>query len=71
MLPMFFDFLLPRNKEYFDGDHFEDVDFQDDVEETVKATSADTSKMTSRVKYGLVLVVILGDVFHNFCDMKS
>ena len=65
MLPMLFDFLFPRNSDHFEGDGCDEVDFQEDLE-GAKA-EADT-KTTRKINKGLVLSIILGDAFHNFCD---
>ena len=66
MLPMLFNLLFSQNKDHFDGDICEVERFQDDEEGVTK--TAPGVKLTSKVKYDLILSIILGDGFHNFCD---
>ena len=73
MIPMLFDFILPRNKEmHFDGDECGEEKFQDDVEEAAGTKTIDLAvtvvKPATPIKYGLVLSVIFGDSLCNFSD---
>ena len=68
MIPMLFDFILPRNKEmHFDGDECEEEKFQEDVEEAA-GTKTVSATVVQPIKYGLVLSVIFGDSLCNFSD---
>ena len=62
MLPMFFNALFPRSKEHFNGDQCVAEDSHD------SENLVETSKVEKEVNWSLVLSIIIGDAFHNFCD---
>jgi len=64
MLPMIFDALFPRTKKHFDGD-----DCAEDVFVDGEAQAQDAKHTPdAKVNWSLVLSIVLGDAFHNFCD---
>jgi len=64
MLPMIFDALFPRTKKHFDGDDCAEDVFVDGEAQTQDAKHTPDAK----VNWSLVLSIVLGDAFHNFCD---